>query len=55
VHQAIDLGAAGLRVLAAHPLPVQLDAEFVHLQCGSHAFSLGRPCELHVFKVPEVD
>jgi hypothetical protein len=28
--EAIDICAASVRVLAAHPLPVQLNAEFVH-------------------------
>lgn len=28
--EVIDICAAGVRVLAVHPLPVQLDAEFVH-------------------------
>jgi hypothetical protein len=28
--EGIDICAAGVRVLTVHPLPVQLDAEFVH-------------------------
>jgi hypothetical protein len=32
-------------VLAAHPLTVQLNSKIVHLKCGPHAFSLGRPAE----------
>jgi hypothetical protein len=28
--EVIDICTAGVRVLAVHPLPVQLDAEFVH-------------------------
>jgi hypothetical protein len=32
-------------VLAAHPLPVQLHAELVHVKSGSHPLRLGSPGE----------
>lgn len=41
--EVIDICAAGERVLAVHPLPVQLDAEFVHFQRGTHALGFGSP------------
>jgi hypothetical protein len=41
--EVIDICAAGVRVLAVHPLPVQLDAEFVHFQRGTHALGFGSP------------
>jgi hypothetical protein len=42
-HQAVNLGVACFRVLSAHPLPVELNSELVHLQCGPHTLGLGRP------------
>jgi hypothetical protein len=39
-HEAVDLPATGIRVLAAHPLTVQLHAQVMHVQRGAHALVL---------------
>jgi hypothetical protein len=39
-YHAVDVGPASLWVLAMHPLPIELDAKFMHFQGGLQAFCL---------------
>lgn len=41
-HHSVDVGGVGSGMLAVHPLPVQSDAEFVHVHGGLEARCLRR-------------
>jgi hypothetical protein len=40
-HHGVDLIAVSLGVLAVHPLPVQADAQRVHIEGSLYALRLG--------------